>query len=209
MAILTVPAGARMVDAMEESADVQPAKRVCVERKRGKSSRADCDIVIVSHSEPLHKKQDLQSMLREVRSQCCGVSQWQKVTFMKIDSFFPSSFWIRWVEYSLLLCMSGRYLAQYVLMVLYKAGSAPRSTCEIYGLGSGGTTQWCHPRQSCRAPYNPRARPGSQESISVIWQVQDSRASHCNFSSRPSSRESIQITRKEHVSRAPGRSPWG
>lgn len=92
MAILIVPAGARMVDAMEVSADVRPAKRVCVERKRGKSSRADCDIVIVSHSEPLHKKQDLQSMLRKVRFQCCGVFQWQKVFFMKIDRFLRSSF---------------------------------------------------------------------------------------------------------------------
>ncbi len=38
MAMFIVSAGARMVDAMEEPADAQLAKRVCVERKRRNSS---------------------------------------------------------------------------------------------------------------------------------------------------------------------------
>lgn len=62
-------AGARVADSMEEHvhAHARPAKRVCVEHHRGNSSQAKCDIVIVSHLEPLHKHRDLQSLLRQVR----------------------------------------------------------------------------------------------------------------------------------------------
>ncbi len=52
---------------MEEQVDVRPAKRPCLEARRGTASQAKCDIVIVSHSEPLHKQQDLHSLLRQVR----------------------------------------------------------------------------------------------------------------------------------------------
>ena len=55
------------MDSMEEQVDARPAKRVCLEGHRGSTSRAGCDIVIVSHSEPLHKQRDLQSLLRQVR----------------------------------------------------------------------------------------------------------------------------------------------
>jgi len=56
-------------------------------------------------------------MLREVRYQCYGVSQWQKVTPVKIDRFLQPSFWIRWMKYSLVLCMPRSDPAQYMLMV--------------------------------------------------------------------------------------------
>ncbi len=58
------------MDSMEEQVDARPAKRVCLDKGRGSTSRAGCDIVIVSHSEPLHKQRDLQSLLRQVTPLC-------------------------------------------------------------------------------------------------------------------------------------------
>ena len=52
---------------MEEHIDVQPAKRVCLEARRGTANQAKCNIVIVSYSEPLHTQRDLQRLLRQVR----------------------------------------------------------------------------------------------------------------------------------------------
>ena len=74
-------AGASIVDSMEEHVHARPAKRVCVEIHRGTSSQDMCNIVIVSHSEPLHKQRDLQSLLRQVRLKIADLLQQGGATY--------------------------------------------------------------------------------------------------------------------------------
>ena len=54
------------MDAMEEAAEVQPAKRVRSDTHVGSACNAACDIVIIDQQDFQHRKSDLQTLRRQV-----------------------------------------------------------------------------------------------------------------------------------------------
>ena len=59
------------MDAMEEAAVVQPAKRVRSDTRVGSACKPACDIVIIDQQDFQHRKSDLQTLQHQVICKVC------------------------------------------------------------------------------------------------------------------------------------------